>query len=271
MSGAQQVTFQNQRSFGLAPGSATIDYLVVAGGGGVGTGTAISSDVSGAGGAGGLVFGSTLASSFGSVGTTVAIQVGAYGPTGSSTGSNGSSSYLAGTIHAPGGGHGGGYSASAGNGGSGGGAAKRSTPQISGISTQQVLFSAYGGIGLGTPGFGTSAANAAGGGAQYQGASGGGGYVSSISGVGVEYSRGGKGGTPAGTPTGAFANGSGYGHGGSSRRFTAAYFTSARSGIVIIRYPDAYPAASVSGSPTILVSGGYRIYTWTGNGSIVFP
>jgi hypothetical protein len=40
---------------------------------------------------------------------------------------------------------------------------------------------------------------------------------------------------------------------------------------VIVRYADTYTAAASStGSPTITTSGGYRYYTWTGNGSITF-
>ena len=43
------------------------------------------------------------------------------------------------------------------------------------------------------------------------------------------------------------------------------------SGIVIIRYPDTYgPAALTTGSPSIVVAGGYRIYTWTASGTITF-
>jgi hypothetical protein len=40
---------------------------------------------------------------------------------------------------------------------------------------------------------------------------------------------------------------------------------------VIIRYADSYDAAaSTTGSPTVTTTGGYRIYTFTGSGSITF-
>jgi hypothetical protein len=40
---------------------------------------------------------------------------------------------------------------------------------------------------------------------------------------------------------------------------------------VIIRYPDTFSlASSTTGSPTVATTGGYRIYTFTASGSIIF-
>jgi len=190
------------------------------------------------------------------------ITVGAEGssPVGSGAiGTNGGDSSINSVI-AFGGGNGGRLSASppAANGGSGGGG--RTT---FGFATQ-ISYPAYGGVGLGNDGAVTQ-----GGGAGASGSAGGGGYTSSISGTNTTYSIGGKYGSPV-IPTGALANGSGYGHGGSTRPNLAPYYTSARPGIVIIRLPDTYPAVTSSVNATITVSGGYRIYTWTTSGSITF-
>ena len=68
---------------------------------------------------------------------------------------------------------------------------------------------------------------------------------------------------------GAGARAEGGGGGGGAITGTAG--GTGGSGIVVIRYPDTYlAAASTTGSPTITVAGGYRVYSWTGSGSITF-
>ena len=42
------------------------------------------------------------------------------------------------------------------------------------------------------------------------------------------------------------------------------------SGVVIIKYPNTYKAASTTGSPTYTNTGGYRIYKYTSSGTITF-
>jgi hypothetical protein len=40
---------------------------------------------------------------------------------------------------------------------------------------------------------------------------------------------------------------------------------------VILRHPDTFSLASeTTGSPTIVTTGGYRVYTFTASGSITF-
>ena len=71
--------------------------------------------------------------------------------------------------------------------------------------------------------------------------------------------------------TAGTANTGGGGGGGAYATPTPVYGGNGGSGIVIIRYADSYPAAtSTTGSPTITVAGGYRVYSWTGSGSITF-
>jgi hypothetical protein len=103
-----------------------------------------------------------------------------------------------------------------------------------------------------------------GGGASYQSASVGAG------GAGGGGSGGNYGGTflPQGTDGAANTGGGGGGNGDSS---VSIWGRSGGSGVVIIRYLDAYPLASATtGSPTITTTGGYRIYTFTASGSITF-
>jgi hypothetical protein len=61
------------------------------------------------------------------------------------------------------------------------------------------------------------------------------------------------------------------GGGGGGGGINPATSTAGGSGIVILRYPNIYPdAASTTGSPTYANIGGYKIYTFTGSGSITF-
>jgi hypothetical protein len=66
------------------------------------------------------------------------------------------------------------------------------------------------------------------------------------------------------------------GGGGGGNQMTGAPYTGGNggnggSGFVCIRYPNTFAAAaSTTGSPTISNTGGYRIYQWTGSGSITF-
>ena len=97
----------------------------------------------------------------------------------------------------------------------------------------------------------------------YGGGGGGAGYL----GGGVGGSGGGGhgetlNGRPQGT-NGEINTGGGGGGGG------AGY--SGGSGIVVIRYADTYDdAQSTTGYPTYQLSGGYKIYTFTGSGTITF-
>jgi hypothetical protein len=41
-------------------------------------------------------------------------------------------------------------------------------------------------------------------------------------------------------------------------------------GVIILRYADTFDAATTTGSPTVTVTGGYRIYQFNDSGSIIF-
>lgn len=259
----------------------TVEYLVVAGGGAGGN------VQGGGGGAGGYRTSTGYAVQ---AGNTISVTVGGGGANGVSP-SNGTSSVF-GNITSVGGGFGGYYMDIApASGGSGGGAGRKTNTIYSGGSGTAGQGNAGGGNapepggaepggGQGGGGAGSSGGRASVDGSGVGGA-GGSGLSSSISGSSVtyaaggggygDYSRGsggsgigGDGATQTLSATGASGIGSGGGGGG-------ARGGAGSGGIVIIRYSDTYgPASSVTGSASYSVSGGYRIYTWTGSGSITF-
>ena len=298
---------QNQdtdRSFSITVNAANaplaVEYLVVAGGGSAGS-AAAGRGVSGGGGAGGFLDGTM------SVGSSLTISVGAGGATTTFlttapyeySGNKGVNSSIVGsnTVTAAGGGGGAGSQASAAatSGGSGGGSGWSAASVAGtgilgqGFAGRTTLTGEYaGGGGGGAGGIGGAAGGLA-------GANGGAGKSSSISGTSITYAGGGGGGGsdaisgtwPSGTATGgggagilkgngyAAANNLGGGGGGSGGDFghtsVGGNGGAGGSGVVIIRYADTYDAAaSTTGSPTITVAGGYRVYKFTASGSITF-
>ena len=101
----------------------------------------------------------------------------------------------------------------------------------------------------------------------YSGGGGGGSYYGSSAAAGGAGGGGAGGrGSPLIAPTAGTANTGGGGGGHGSNASGAA----GGSGIVIIRYPDSYAAASTTGTVAASASPGYRIYTFTGSGTITF-
>lgn len=269
---------------GIAAGASVppdVQYLVVAGGG--------PSGISG-GGAGGYRTATGLAVS---AGTTYTVVVGAGGTSGNQIASitppnQGTGYYRGGdsrfgSIYSTGGGHG------SSDGGSGGGShyTTGSSGNVNGYSPSE---GNKGGDGK----------NGSGGNARYV-AGGGGGHASAGSNAvgdtpgnggngtaafnGSGYSGGGggttcnQGGNTFGSAVGSAGTyGGGAGQAAPANQGAGATPTSSQatsnaggSGIVVIRYADTYNlAASTTGSPTQVTSGGYHRYTWTGSGSITF-
>ena len=291
---------QNQgvaRSFSilLSATPTTVEYLVVAGGGGGGYGGG------GGGGAGGYRTNTGLSITAGTL-YTVTIGGGGAGAASDTPGTVGTDSSFS-TITSTGGGGGGTGNASLGGvayatpGGSGGGAkmngnmagANGNTPSTSpsqGNNGGSCLFSgaagAGGGGGAGAVGGNGNTGDIAG--------NGGIGAQSSIIGTATYYAGGGGGGTGGGTAgtggNGGGGNGSNTGGvagspgtantgggGGGGKWSGQTNGGSGGSGIVIIRYADTFDAATstsnlAAGYP--VVSGGYRVYTFTASGTITF-
>ena len=258
----------------------TVEYLVVAGGGGGGGGVGSATYASSGGGAGGYRTATGLAVASGVALTVTVGAGGAYGTKGldsvfsSITSTGGGCGYpiITGGATAVNGGSGGGGGDGVGLGGFTTGGTGTAGQGFAGGNSSGSQGQTAGGGGAGGAGVGTGA--------------GGVGLSSSISGSSVFYAGGGGGGNSGATAGGNGGGGTGGlytsatagtantgGGGGGCQAATGALQTgkSGGSGIVIIRYADTYNAAtSTTGSPTITVAGGYRVYKWTASGSITF-
>jgi len=265
------------REFLLPNLSLEVDYLVIAGGGG-GGGTALGGNQrAGGGGAGGYRTsagtsggGASAESSLSlTVSTNYTVTVGAGGNgTSSSTnasGSNGSNTVLS-AVTSTGGGGGGGLNPSGGAGGSGGGAGADPASSLgSGTASQGFAGGSSGGYNTygGGGGGGAEAGNTDG------SAAGGDGVASSITGSSVTRAGGGGGGNSGGGGDGGGGSslgGSGTvetgGGGGAGWAGTAA--GNGGSGVVILKYPDAFTATFSGGvTSSTATAGGYKITTIT--------
>jgi len=290
-------------STGVTPSNTTpsVQYLVIAGGGGGGGNnggggggaggyrSSVTGELSGGGASAESVFTITPATAY-----TVTVGGGGVGRGGTNAqGGNGQNSVFA-TITSTGGGGGGdgdSGTSSGLTGGSGGG----------GSTTGASVYGAGAGTaGQGYAGGTGSTDNAsyrnggAGGGAGAVGqstsgnsflATGGAGRASSITGTSV--TRGGGGGGGGFNLSGGVSGAGGAGGGGGVNSATGAgtpntggggvgdsisnYTNSGGSGVVILRYSDSFPLASATtGSPTVTNPTGFRVYTFTGSGSITF-
>lgn len=270
----------------LAIPPSSVEYLAVAGAGGGG------SYCGGGGGAGGLLTGNTSVTT--SVTYSIVIGAGGAGSVASNTarGSNGVNTTAFG-LTAVGGGGGTSYSSSpAGTGGSGGGGSGTVATGATGTAGQgfaggngSTSASFYGGGGGG--GAGAVGANGSGSAA----GNGGNGLSSSITGTATFYAGGGGGSTYQGgivglggaggggrggisnTNTAGSPGGTNTGGGGGAASFASSYAAGGTggSGVVIIRYSDIFTeATSTTGSPVYTVVDGFRIYRFTGSGSITF-
>jgi hypothetical protein len=278
--------------YSIPTATSAIELLVVAAGGGGGDSSYYGGRC-GAGGAGGLLYygpetpktpnGSEISVS---AGTTYTVTVGAAAnvrnPSYTAQGGNSSfNSYVAT------GGGGGGYTdgSSGGSGGSGGGgwyggAGGTSTSGQGNDGGAGSTASRYGGGGGGGSGSAGVIGNT------ITGGNGGNGLQYVISGSSTYYAGGGSSDVWPGTGGVSSPGTPGLGGGGIGNNFAGAGGGGAGtantgggggsngyggSGIVILRYPDTYLAAtSTTGSPTITVAGGYRVYKFFSSGSITF-
>lgn len=273
----------------------SMNYLLVAGGGGGGNGRG------GGGGAGGYVYSATSVP----VGESISVTVGGGGAGSANSvvaqnGSNSSITLPSETIVAVGGGGGAdglkglftGSGMAGASGGSGGGGSGYNPVGSGGSGTVDQGYAGGAGYGGGEPYGGGGGGGAGGAGGSGQIANGGSGktdtmlaivsagvdvggtrYIAGGGGAGSYNYTPGSGGSGGGGDGGntntngnnAVANTGGGGGGGGN----SANGGSGGSGIVILRCPDSF-TATTTGSPSTYVTGGYRYYKFTQNGTITF-
>ena len=169
-------------------------------------------------------------------------------------------------------------------GGSGGGASRDGSVGGTGIQPLQPGESGLHGFGNAGARLATDTGGGGGGaGGAASGSNGGIGLSFDISGTSQFYAGGGGGNNYAGGTHGIGGSGVGAtagfgasavantGSGGSGQYGGAGSSGSGSGGICIFKYSDTYPAAAnTTGSPTITVTGGYRIYKFASSGTITF-
>lgn len=243
-----------------------VEVLVIAAGG--------SSDGAGSG-AGGLIDSSGLSFEVGSVYT---ITIGAV--TANANGGNTSLTSSSINLVAIGGGRGGTASPfnTGSTGGSGGGSSYSST-NPNGAAPLQPSSASGGRGGYGSRGEGSGGTHGgSGGGASgefatggYAGGVGGRGFQSNITGTLTYYAGGGTGTQPSATRFSNEPFGGGYtNYGGGGDKYAVGGIGVGGPGVVFIKYPSTYSAATVTGTVTVSTVGSNRLYTFTGNGTIVF-
>ena len=283
------------------PQEYSVDFLVIAGGAGAGTGVnSAGSRTGGGGGAGGYRNSYSSESSGGggssetalgfSEGTVYTITVGAGGAGhggGGGSGTDGSDSSISGsditTITSSGGGAGVSYSLTGNAGGSGGGGGSGATSPngVGGSGTANQGFDGGSSLGL------APNSSGGGGGAGEAGntdgqSTGGDGLSSSITGSSIARGGGGGGGNAGaggdggggsapgvgGTPgQSGTANTGGGGGGSGNNPGSNPSGGSGGSGVVILRMATANYSGTTTGSPTVTTDGTDTILTYTGNGS----
>ena len=248
--------------FSMVPeGQYTINYLIVAGGGGAADVSGVLGSGEGGGGAGGLATGNITALPS----TTFTIVIGG----GGSPQNTGSNSYISGIQTAYGGGGGNGGAGGSGGGGVGSGQAGGGVV-VAGQGNKGGDGNSFNGSGGGGGGAGAAGQNGT-----TIGGNGGVGLSNTLTGTTVYYAGGGAGcGAYPGNTPGTGGTGGGGANGGNGTVNTGGGGGAARgaggnggSGIVVISMPTANYTGTITGLPTVTTVGSNTVLQYTQSGT----